>query len=407
MTVRRSVFLLGLCFVLSVYASAQACSYYNSVTNYTSHLWTGVHNHISGSHWETYNPQDGCTYTNPSSGVVGAPCNTMQFSEFIFTSPGDNGTINTGVGTYHQLDPKTETYSAQRTGSGTPAATYTAGIAVDLCNSLGCPTITFTLNPFSASGGGVIEESGTFIENSPGCPTHLYYPQSGGCTCRDCGCGSPLVMDASGIGPFKNVVGNGDNFYQFTGLDAESVMFKMKMQHGSWDDTPLQRVAWTKPGGTMLLLVLPNEQGKVETGDDLFGNVTHCGAALCHDGFEALKYKCDNSQFGGNNDGFCDSQDSLYYRLRWLAGRPDDPNAKMYTMAEISPNLRFDLRKGTYYELKRPNILLDTHGNEARYQGVVRLGTVSSGTGVTTLDRPLWDVWLLDDIHKEIDVPHR
>jgi hypothetical protein len=213
-------------------------------------------------------------------------------------------------------------------------------------------------------------------------------------------------MDAAGIGPFTNVVGSGDNFDQFTGLD-DTIMFKMSMKGGSWDNTPLQKVAWTRPSGTMLVLVLPNAEGKVETADDLFGNVTHCGNALCHDGFEALKYKCDTPQFGGNGDGYCDSRDVLFSRLRWLSGRPDDPNARFYTMADINPSLRFDLWKGSYYFVPLPNRIMDAHGNEARYRGVINLGWQKSGTGIVSVDRTIWDVWLLDESHgRDLDAEH-
>jgi hypothetical protein len=149
------------------------------------------------------------------------------------------------------------------------------------------------------------------------------------------------------------------------------------------------------------VLVLPDDDGTITNGDNLFGNVTHCGDRLCHDGFEALKFKCDRPENGGNGDGFCDSKDAMWYQLRWLSGRPSDPKAKLYTMQEISEHLSIDLRDGSYWEVKKPSRFLDEHGNEARYMGAISFGWKKSGTGWTTTSRPLWDVWLLDDPEKE------
>src|SRR5215467_8462508 len=93
---------------------------------------------------------------------------------------------------------------------------------------------------------------------------------------RRAGCGSPLIFDAAGMRPFAKIPGSGHNFYQFTGLehDKDAITFKLKMQNGSWAKTQPQRIAWTKPGSTMLVLVLPDEDGSITNGDNLFGNNT-------------------------------------------------------------------------------------------------------------------------------------
>lgn len=154
----------------------------------------------------------------------------------------------------------------------------------------------------------------------------------------------------------------------------------------------------------MLVLVLPNADGSVKNGDNLFGNVTHCGDKLCPDGFRALTYKCDNPLFGGNGDGYCDSRDALWYQLRWLSGRPEDPKRKLYTMQDISPHLSFDLRIGSYYEVQSEEQFRDEHGNHARLRGVVNLGWTDYGEhGMVSNSRTIWDVWLLDDISKDED----
>jgi hypothetical protein len=211
-------------------------------------------------------------------------------------------------------------------------------------------------------------------------------------------------MDAAGLGPFRDIPGNGDNFYQFTGIDKHAVHFKLKQQNGSWDLTEPQEIAWLKPGGTMLMLVLPNDKGGIDNGDNVFGNVTHCGDELCPDGFHALLYKCDNPKFGGNDDGFCDSKDALFGELRWLSGRPENP--KLYTMDEISSHLSFDLRKGSFVFVPKGQQIEDEHGNDARFRGIVSLGWTKSGDGRVSNNRTIWDVWLLDDPIKDEDFDH-
>jgi hypothetical protein len=74
------------------------------------------------------------------------------------------------------------------------------------------------------------------------------------------------------------------------------------------------RIGWTAAGSTNAFLVLPRD-GRVDTGSELFGNLTPQPTSAHPNGFAALAV-WDQPNHGGNGDGILDPADAIWPRLR-------------------------------------------------------------------------------------------
>jgi len=343
-------------------------------------------------------------YTSPSNPVNGSPCSTDETDYALFLTgfyqTFDAGTVSTAPDGYHGIYTQTQIAQAYSPNGGTSITGAQAGTAIIGCShTTGCGTVTITLPPFTVSSGNTVE-TGVFTYNDT-CPGKVYQIDrngggGGGCTCKSCGCGSPLVMNLDGRGPFQpgsaNIVYH--DVEQFTDLD-HGIDFKLRRTGATWDSTPRQRIAWTKPGAKMGFLVLPLPDGVIENSDQLFGNWTTCEHGdPCANGFAALAFKCDSPLNHGNGDGICDKNDALWGQLRWLIGRPDDPNRKLLTMSDIGL-VGIDVKH--YLELEGQQVLTDKFGNQFSYQGTADFGWKNAGTGKVTDLEEIFDVFLLDE----------
>jgi len=84
-------------------------------------------------------------------------------------------------------------------------------------------------------------------------------------------------------------------------------------------------------GADALLVMDRDGNGRIDTGAELFGNATSCGAARCTDGIEAL------AQLDDNGDGRIDLLDRAYGRLRLWRDRNHDgvsDEGELTTLAE-------------------------------------------------------------------------
>jgi hypothetical protein len=109
---------------------------------------------------------------------------------------------------------------------------------------------------------------------------------------------SPVLVDVNGDG--------------FALTDAEGgVHFDL-----DGDGSTAEQVSWTAAGSDDAFLFLDrNEDGKVNNGTELFGDVTAQPAAPYPNGFAALGMY-DGALLGGNGDGVIDARDAVYSGLR-------------------------------------------------------------------------------------------
>lgn len=171
------------------------------------------------------------------------------------------------------------------------------------------------------------------------------------------------------------VVSLSDRDYWLTDLD-DGVVFDL-------GDTGVPaQVPWTHPDSDEAFLVLDrNDNGVIDSGRELFGDVTPQHVTGTPNGFLALAL-FDDSLSGGDEDGRISSADEIYPRLAlWR-----DANHNGISESEELLNLAaaglewIDL---DYEESTR----VDRHGNEFRYR--------SSSGWATGETRRIWNVFLV------------
>ncbi len=212
-------------------------------------------------------------------------------------------------------------------------------------------------------------DAGMCCPNSPE-PVDCGFPMPiSGCPYEhvaNCG-NTPIIIDVAGNGFQLTSAANGVDF----DFDGNS-------------DHVKEQLSWTAPDSEDAFLVLDrNRNGIVDSGRELFGNLTPQPGHPHQNGFLALA-EYDKSAQGGNGDGLITQTDAVFAGLRlW-----QDMNHNGISEAnELHRLAEFGVQtlELNYKESKRT----DQFGNEFRYRGKVK------DTHGSQLGRWAWDVFLV------------
>jgi hypothetical protein len=180
------------------------------------------------------------------------------------------------------------------------------------------------------------------------------------------GCSSPIIVDVSGNGFFLTSA-------------AFGVLFDI-----SGTGTPIQ-MGWTAQGADNAFLALPDADGLVDNGKQLFGNFTPQAPSNNPNGFAALAVY-DLPINGGNGDGIIDSRDAIYSSLRlWIDANHDGISqpGELHTL----PSLGVTSISLNYILSRR----VDQYGNVFRYEAAVDLNDPDP----THVGRTAYDVFFV------------
>lgn len=192
--------------------------------------------------------------------------------------------------------------------------------------------------------------AGTNCTNSdcvpPSCPPGLDWNPA---LCECYQYSTPIIIDTDGSGFHLTSAANGVLF-DFFG-DGKSI-----------------RIAWTDPGSTNGWLALDRDgNGKIDSGKELFGNVTTQPLSSTSNGFLALAV-FDQPDNGGNGDGVIDNRDAVWPKLLvWI-----DANHDGVSQPEELHHLD-DLGIHSIGLMYTESRRVDAYGNEFRYKGFLNL----------------------------------
>jgi hypothetical protein len=347
------------------------CSSYDAVysENLNFNFWDDTE-HYTGAHGVWVNNAATCMYTQSGGQLWDGrwPCVVTASMHFAY-SPSENGLIWEFTNLYWHLQNYA---SASSTNSGSSAVSNgTTAYAVTTCSQYddGCQATGITWSGLSPQYVYRWDWSGEELYD-----VHENWPQLS-CPQETSDDESPVVIDLEGK-DFKGA-------------------FTSKAGGIVWDFQGTNRpheLSWTAKDRRIGFLVLDRDEygnacpsdfpgcdGKITSGKELFGNITHqpltkaeydalpSTKAFSANGFHALSY-FDRKEHGGNGDGWITKEDSIWPKLRvWVdtCHNGDSSCGENYTLDELG-----------IVGLPTAGVLsnaVDENGNQLRYKAVVKI----------------------------------
>jgi hypothetical protein len=215
----------------------------------------------------------------------------------------------------------------------------------------GCSgAVSFVLYPGTGCATGFVNNGGFCTRSSQfqrRCAEPAGYdPDS--CSCPDGTNNSPIIIDVDGSGfPLTNAA---------NGVDFDILALSYP-----------QRISWTKAASTNAFLVLDRDKnGRIDNGEELFGNITPQPESIDANGFIALA-EYDKAGQGGNGDGKITRKDAIFRKLRLWTDRNHNGISEPEELSRL-PALDVVAIRLDYQESDR----VDQYGNRFRYRARVR-----------------------------------